>query len=241
MVYAIILAGGTGERCEQKLPKQFLSIGGKPVICHTIERFERCEQVDEIILPCVEDWCDRLWDMVKANVFRKVKCVLPGGASRQESIREGLRAIPAPTAEDIVVIHDGVRPMVSERTIRESIRVAAQCGAAMTVRPCKETVVMSEDSFATMGDFAERSKSFALTSPQTFRVKELLEAFASFEQSSGAPISILDAAMLCAYFGKKVAMVQESGMNPKITTQIDMEFLSFLYERHAPEGFECIQ
>lgn len=226
MVYTIILAGGIGERMGRTgVPKQFMPIGGKLVICHTIDRFEACAQVDAIIVPCLGDYCGKMRALAAEYGYKKLLCVVEGGGSRQESLLKGLAVIPDPAEEDIVLIHDGVRPLVSQKTLLENIAAAREFGGAMTVRASAETVATVRGPAAVMGDFQERAATYVLTSPQTFRLKELMEAYRALENSGRSAIPLLDAAMVYAWAGKSVRLVIEEERSVKVTTQEDLEYL----------------
>lgn len=225
MVSAIILAGGTGVRMKTNgMPKQFLSLYGKPIICYTLEVFEECDMIDQIIIPCNKSWIDHMQKLVKKYNIHKATKIISGGTDRQSSIINGLKALENVEDDDIVLIHDGVRPLVKEETLLENIRVAKQHGNAMTVKQNIETVVVTEQESVEFSDFKNREHTYTLTSPQTFRTKELINIYENLDQvKSETPI--LDAALLYAYLGKKMYLVKETGLNLKITTPEDYYYL----------------
>lgn len=226
MVTAIILAGGTGVRMRtQGMPKQFLPLYGKPIICYTLEVFEQCDEVDQVIIPCNKDWIGHMGKLVKKYNLQKVKKIIPGGSDRQSSILNGLNILENVGEEDLVLIHDGVRPLVKEETILENIRTAREHGNAMTVKQNIETVVVTEKESVGFSDFKNRDNTFTLTSPQTFRAKELMEAYRELEKEENTEVPILDASLLFAHLGKPVYLVKESGLNLKITTPEDFYYL----------------
>ncbi len=224
MVSAIILAGGTGVRMRTKgLPKQFLSLYGKPIIVYTLETFENCPLVDQIIIPCNKDWIKHMEGLVKKYNITKVKAVVSGGADRSMSVVNGLRAIGEADPLDLVLIHDGVRPLVKEETILENIRVAAEKGNAMTVKRNIETVVITESDSAKIDDFKNRDNTYTLTAPQTFHTKECLEIYEK-AMADGMEIP-LDTSLLYGKLGKDIFLVVEEGLNLKITTPEDFYYL----------------
>lgn len=226
MVTAIILAGGTGVRMGLRgLPKQFLSLYGKPIICYTLGVFEQCEKVDQIIIPCNAEWVGHMKKLIKEYNFQKVTKVIPGGTDRQSSLLNGLHAIENPGDDDIVLIHDGVRPLVKEETILENIAVAQEKGNAMTVKQCIETTVVTETDCAESGDFRNRDNTYTLTAPQTFKVNELLAAYEEIKKTDGELAQFPDASLLYVKLGKKVYLVKETGLNLKITTPEDFYYL----------------
>ncbi len=232
MVSAIILAGGTGVRMGLKgLPKQFLSLYGKPIICYTLSIFEECEEVDQIIIPCNAEWVKHMEKLVKEYNFKKVVKIIDGGADRQSSLRKGLDAIENPGEDDIVLIHDGVRPLLKEETVLKNIATTREHGNAMTVKQNIETVVVTETEDAGFDDFRNRDYTFTLTSPQTFKVKELMETYKSVEGDEELS-KLPDASLLYAKLGKRVYLVKETGLNLKITTPEDFYYLRSYLELH---------
>lgn len=225
MVSAIILAGGTGQRMGiQGMPKQFLKLYGRPIICYTLRTFEDCAAVDSIVIPCNSAWVGHMKKLVAEYNFTKVHSIVDGGKDRQSSIQKGLAAIENPDDADVVIVHDGVRPLLREEIILENIRTAREKGNAMTVRPNIETVVVTDSDSAYNGNFQSRDMTYTLTSPQTFLTKELTEVYRSIEgnaELSGLP----DASLLYAKLGKPVYLVKDAALNLKITKPEDFYYL----------------
>lgn len=236
MNIAIILAAGVGQRMRNGgLPKQFLKLMGKPIVIYTLEKFQECSQIDRIIVVCHNSWVDYMEKLVKQYSVDKVSAIVVGGADRQASIRNGLKILqkqePACGQEDIVVIHDGVRPLVEESTIEENIRIAKQYGNAMTVKQVTESVVVTREEKVSFGDFKKREDTYSLTSPQTFRLEELLQVFDRMEElQENSEMPLLDAALVYAKLGKEIQLVKEQGMNLKITTPEDYYCLKAILE-----------
>ncbi len=229
MVTAIILSGGTGQRMRTKgLPKQFLTIYGKPIICYTVAIFDRCPEVDQIIVPSHKDWIEHTEKIFRKEDFTKPIKVVEGGSDRSGSVMNGLRAIEDPKDGDVVLIHDGVRPLIEEKTIIENIRVAREKGNAMTVRRNIETVVYTEGDSAKIDDFKNRDFTYTLTAPQTFRVKEVIDIYEK-AIAEGRKIP-LDTSLLYAELGKEIFLVTEEGKNIKITTPEDYYYLKSYLE-----------
>lgn len=234
MNIAIILAAGVGQRMRSAgLPKQFLKLFGKPIIVYTLEKFEQCEDIDRIVIVCREGYLDHLRSLLALYHIGKVERVVVGGRDRQESLLHGLDAAESigTGADDIVVIHDGVRPLVAERTIRENVRVAKQYGCAVTVEPVIETVVITEEREATMADVKKRAATYSLTAPQSFRLGDIRAAYevAAHAQAQNA-MPLLDAAMVYASTGKQRHLVKEQNRNIKITTPEDFYYLKAMIE-----------
>lgn len=230
---ALILAAGVGQRMRNSgMPKQFLKIMGKPVIIYTLEKFDECENIDNVVVACHGGYVDYLNDLIKQFQIRKVSKVVVGGNDRQSSIKHGLDAIcdSENSNDNIVVIHDGVRPLVTTTIISENINAARKHGCAITVHPVKESVVVTNEDFAGIDDFKERSKTYSLTAPQTFRMDLIKEVFDSkdLEEYKGMPL--LDAAMVYAKSKGKVYLVKDPGANIKITTPEDFYYLKAIIE-----------
>jgi len=230
---AIILAAGVGQRMRSGgLPKQFVSLMGKPIIIYTLEKFEQCKEIDRIVIVCHGGYVEHMQNLLELYKITKVTNVIVGGADRQSSLQRGLAAVfeNSNADEDIVVIHDGVRPLVRVATIQENIRIAKQYGCAMTVHPVTESVVVAEEEEADFSNFKKRSDTYSLTSPQTFRISEIKEMYAGEEIADEQDIPLLDAAMVYAKKGGKVHLVKEQGVNIKITTPEDYYILKAMLE-----------
>lgn len=232
MNYALILAGGTGQRMRTSgMPKQFLMVYGKPILIYTIEKFVNCPEVDEVVVACNPMYIDYLKELLLRHPFPKKVNVIAGGKDRQGSIQNGIDHIygNGGNGDDIIVIHDGVRPLVEIDIISENIRVAQKEGCAMTVKPVVESVVISNGGMATFDDFKKRDDTYSLTSPQTFRLSTLVDIYEKV-QHVDAPIPLLDAALAYTYMGNKIPLVMEYNQNIKITTPEDYYILKALVE-----------
>lgn len=233
MNHAIVLAAGTGQRMRNGgLPKQFLKLMGKPIIIYTLEKFEASVEIDDVIIACHGSYVEHMHQLLRLYQIKKVARVVVGANDRQGSLLKGLDALveSGGTADDIAVIHDGVRPLVSLATIHENIRVAKQHGCAITVHPVTETVVITGNETVGMSGFAKRSDTYSMTSPQTFRLGKLMEAYRGIEAMDQGGIPLLDAAMVYARMGGEIHLVKEQGANIKITTPEDFYFLKALLE-----------
>ena len=148
MVHALIFAGGTGKRMNSRAkPKQFLELHGKSVIIYTVEIFEKHPEVDDITIVCLKGWIDELKYQLKKNLIQKVKVIVPGGATGHESIALGLEAMKdIASDDDIVLIHDGVRPLITDKIISENIEAVKKYGSAITAARAAETVVETEEN-----------------------------------------------------------------------------------------------
>ncbi len=233
MHYGLILAGGVGQRMRTSgLPKQFLEVFGKPIIVYTIEKFEKCSEIDRIVVVCNAAWLDHMKDIVFQYRLSKVIDIVAGGRDRQSSIKEGLAAIRnnGGNKEDTIVIHDGVRPLVQDATICENIRVAEQYGGAMTVRPVVESVVVTGSSeVAEFENFKSRKDTYSLTSPQAFSLGTLEKIYRDIADKE-TPYPLLDSALVYTFLGNNIHMVIENNNNIKITTPEDYYILKAMLE-----------
>ena len=219
--YALIFAGGVGSRMKgAKLPKQFLKLGGKPIVAHTIEKFEQCDEVDGIVVVCVSDWLDELRNVIKHFEFRKVKAVAPGGASSQGSIFNGLQAVKNLLADDedaVVLVHDGVRPLIDADTISRCIASVKAKGCTVTTTPAIETVVVQKDD-GCVEQIMDRSHCKLARAPQGFMLSQLYQAHLRSQEDG---LEFIDSISLMTHYGYKIHTINGPVENIKITTPRD--------------------
>ncbi len=226
MIYGAIVAGGTGSRMGADIPKQFLPLGGKPVLVRTIERFLACDKIDIVCVGVHADWTERLAEMCKENGIDMSRLrIVRGGGDRNSTV---LRIVESVANEysisdsDIIATHDGVRPFVTLREIEDSI-AAVENGAFAGVTVCapvKDTILCSENG-ATISSVPERDKLFRTLTPQTFKLSVLQDCFAKLPPEK---LSVLtDTAGLLREAGYPVGIVQGGEYNIKLTTPIDMK------------------
>lgn len=207
---AIIVAAGTGSRFNSTTPKQFTELNGKPLIVHTIERFEAASSVDSIILVLAADKVGA----IDPAYFKKIEAVVAGGATRAESVLNGLKAVHVDTA--IVAVHDGARPFVSIDEIDRTIAKAKESGAACLVAPVTDTIksVRGGEISGTL----DREKLRRALTPQAFRIEVLRSAFESAELDE----TITDECYLVEQLGHPISIVEGSSRNIKITHADDL-------------------
>lgn len=220
MNVAVIFAGGTGQRMNTKtLPKQFLELHGKPILIYTLEHFEKHHQIDGIVLVCVQDWQDYCLDLLQKYHIKKVKAIVPGGRSGQESIRNGLYKVAELFPQDsVVLIHDGVRPLIDEETISKDITSVQQHGSAITVSPAIETIALCNDT-GRVGEIIERSRCQMAKAPQCFYLKDILQAHQKAQEENRN--DFIDSASLMRHYGHSLFTVEGPTENIKITTPSD--------------------
>lgn len=210
---AIIVAAGNGKRFGDSTPKQFLPILGKPLINLTLERFEACDLVDEIILVVPKSEISNISDYVDKKSLKKLSQIVEGGKSRAESALNGFKFVNQ--GVDVIAIHDGVRPLVSVDEISETIEKAIEKGAACLVAPVTETIKkINENKILKTID---RTKLRKALTPQCFRYKLLQSAFEKFELGK----TVTDESSLVEKLGYEIATVEGSTRNVKITTKED--------------------
>jgi 2-C-methyl-D-erythritol 4-phosphate cytidylyltransferase len=228
MNIALIFAGGTGQRMSTVAkPKQFLELHGKPIILYTLEHFESHSEIDSIIVVCLEDWIKELEFALRKYEIKKVSQIIPGAGTAHESILKGLLALEKDCAhDDIVLIHDGVRPLINERLIAENIEKAKEHGAVITVEAVRESVVISEDG--DLVDYVPRRRSvFTAKAPQTFHFGLILGLY---KRALADNILSVDSAHLLNIYGEKMYTVKSTPNNMKITQPADYYIFKALYE-----------
>ena len=214
MNIAIIVAAGSGTRFGSKMPKQFLEILGKPLLIHTLERFENCAAIDEIVLVLpLEEIENFKQTIVKFNLKKVVKTVA-GGNTRAESVLNGLNSAESETI-DIIAVHDGARPLVSTEEITRTIEKARETGAACLVAAVTDTIKEIADG-KVVGTI-DRAKLRRALTPQCFRCEILKRAFAENEIGE----TVTDECFLVEKLGGEIAAVEGSAKNIKITTPED--------------------
>ena len=231
-VIAVIFAGGSGVRMGAGKPKQFLEVNGKPIIMHTLEIFESHPQVDEIYVACKEDYIDKLEKLLRRFDIQKVKTIVPGGDTGMDSIFRGLTAAKENSSpDDIVLIHDGVRPIVPEEIINEVIATVKDKGAAATCTPMFETPITSKS-----GEFVEetpqRNECYTAQAPQGFILDEVYAAHDEVRKNNPKYEGIVDNCTLMKSLGREVAIVKGPRSNIKVTTTEDLYILRAMIAYH---------
>lgn len=220
-------------------PKQFLDYGGKPLIIHTIEHFQSNDSISRIVVVVPDGWIDKFLVMVSRFGLTKVASVVKGGSTGQESIYLGLKKLSedCPTPDEVVLVHDGVRPLINDRIIDECTQVAAETGGAVTVYPAVETIVSSANG-KNIEDIYPREKLYTAQAPQAFKLLDLLSAHEE-ARASGASEFVDSCSMMLELKGIKATFVIGSRANIKVTTPEDYYMSSALLQlerMHEVEG-----
>ena len=223
MIFAAILAGGIGSRMgNTNKPKQFLNLGSKPIIIHTIEKFNVNSKFEKIIVLSPKEWIDYTSDLIKKYItYNENIVVIEGGNLRNDTIMNGIKFIEDnyPDEDHIIVTHDSVRPFVSHRIIEENIDYALKYGACDTVIPATDTIVSSVDS-KFIESIPIRNNMYQGQTPQSFNVSKLKQLYSSL--SNNEKEILTDACKIFSINGEKVALVEGDITNIKITYSYDL-------------------
>lgn len=226
MNVALLTAAGSGTRMHQDIPKQFIHVEDKPVIIHTMEKFQKHPSIDAIICVTLESWADVLWAYAKQFNISKLKWVVPGGSTGQESIRNGLDKLAEECGEDTtVMIHDGNRPLVSSEIISDSLSTYKKYGNAVAVIPCVEVVFESEDGKSSIVS-TPREKLYRTQTPHTYNLSDILRchkeaARRGLKCTAASPVLLKE-------LGKTTYFSRGSEENLKITTLDDLKIFKAL-------------
>ncbi len=231
MNIAIISAGGTGQRLnngENSLPKQFLKINDKPIIIHTLELFEKHEDIDKIYISIHPDYYEYMQDLVKHYYITKTAGIVKGGATGQDSIYNALKLAQSENPENsIVLIHDGVRPNITEEVITKNIECAKKNGNAITCTSCFETILISENGINPQ-HVPYRKHTYAAQAPQSFHLGEIVQAHEDTRKVNPNYTDIVDSCTLFKTLNKPTYMIFGNRGNIKITTIEDLYILRAL-------------
>ncbi len=228
MNIAMLIAGGKGTRMNQDIPKQFLNIHDKPVIVYTMQAFQRHPEVDAILIVCLDGWQEILKAYANQFNITKLKWVVTGGKNGQESICNGLSELEKECdGNDLVLIHDGIRPNVSQEIISNSIAECRLHGSAVTVIPCAEAMLLREEENGTSAKALISREALARTqTPQTFSLSKLL--WAHKEAAKQKITNSVATCTLMVELGETVHFCPGSEKNIKITTTEDIEIFKAL-------------
>lgn len=226
MNIALIIAGGIGDRMGQDIPKQFINVYDKPIIVYTMEAFQNHPEVDSIEIVCLKGWHEVVYAYARQFGITKLENVVDGGDFGQDSIRNGLQDIfKRHSGDDIVMIHDATRPMLSQEIITDNIRVCKRYGNAITVVPCTAAMLKTYDSVSSI-EQVPRDNLKTTQTPQSFFLKDILDAhFEALEK--GITKSVASCTMYIE-LGRKLYMSKGSEKNLKLTTPEDIEIFKAL-------------
>ena len=221
MVSAIILAGGKGKRMGKDISKQFILVKDKPIIYYTIKKFSDCKLIDEIILVLPKDEIEYCKKEVLEKYSLKVDKIIAGGKERQDSVYNGLKALKS---SDIVLIHDGARPFVSEKIILDGIENAKKYGAAAPGVMPKDTIKVKDD-FSFSKETLKRESLIAIQTPQVFKKDIIVKCHERVRENN---VSVTDDTMVVEKYGYKVYLYDGDYINIKVTTPEDLILCEYL-------------
>lgn len=239
MNIAVIFAGGSGLRMHTKSrPKQFLDLNGKPIIIYTLELFDNHSGIDAIVVACIESWIPFLEKQLRKFEINKVVKIVPGGESGQASIYNGLCAAEAyiksknVASEDTsVLIHDGVRPLITEETITDNINKVAEVGSCITCIPATETLVVKQHDGSL--EIPSRADSLIARAPQSFLLSDILTAHRrAIDEKKN---DFIDSCTMMSHYGYRLGTIIGPMENIKITTPTDFFVLRAMVKVHEDQ------
>lgn len=223
---ALLIAGGSGNRMGQSIPKQFLTVNERPVIVYTLEAFQKHPEIDEIAVVCIEGWQSVLQAYANQFNITKLKYVVSGGKNGQDSIRNGVYELEKYySPDDIVLIHDAIRPMVSADIISDCIRVTKEKGNAIAVIPCAEAMIQTEDGEVSVGSYP-RDRLKRTQTPQGFHIGDICNL-----HRKALEVGITNSVASCTLkieMGEQVYFSMGSEKNIKLTTVEDIDIFKAL-------------
>lgn len=235
MNIALLIAGGSGNRMGQDIPKQFLHVDGCPIIIHTMQCFQRHPDVDVIAVVCLKGWETVLQAYANQFNITKLKWIFPGGASGMESIHNGIYGLKEKGCDDndLVLIHDSVRPLLSQDIISSNIAICQAYGYAITGIQCREAILESVDGFVSTTSIP-RDTLIRTQTPQTFRLGNILEVHEE-AKLKGIVDSVASCTLIAEVGGREMHIVPGSEKNIKVTTVEDIEILKALMHTSKEE------
>lgn len=238
MNIGLLIAGGSGARMHQSIPKQFLTVYERPVIVYTLEVFQKHPEIDVIAVVCIEGWESVLWAYANQFSIDKLKYVIPGGKNGQDSIRNGVFELEKHfSLDDIVLIHDAIRPMVSAEIISDCIRVTKEKGCAVTVIPCTEAMMRTENGNVSIGSYPRDCLKRTQT-PQAFSIGKICELHRKALEA-GITNSVASCTLMIE-LGEQVYFSSGSEKNIKLTTVDDIDiFKALLMAKRSDWLKEC--
>lgn len=227
MNIAMILASGVGNRINRDIPKQFIHVNNKPVVIYTLEAFQNHPGIDAVLVVCLDGWHDFLCSYASQYNISKLKWIVSGGVTRDDSIMNGLLKLKNIVhMNDAVLIHDGARPLVSKKIIDDSLNVFDKYGNAVAAIPCVENMITPTDDIKSVKHIVISRNLFRFQTPQTFSLNKLLWAYDQVQIQSIQNPEAID--VLMNTLGETLYISRGSEMNFKITTETDLKLFESL-------------
>lgn len=238
MNIAIIFAGGSGVRMGAGIPKQFLEVNGKPIIIHTLQLFQYHKKIDKIYISVLEDYIPYMNGLIKEYHLTKVARIMHGGETAQDSIYIAIKKAAQENPEDsIVLLHDGVRPFVAYDVISKNIKSVMEYGNAITCTSCYETILLSKNG-ESVDKVPYRKETYAAQAPQSFYLKDILNAHEKIRNSPNGYENMVDACTIIKSQNIEAHMVMGNRGNIKVTTPEDVYmFRALLQYKENEQAF----
>ena len=233
MNIALILAGGSGSRTAQDIPKQFMNVYEKPLIIYTLENFQRHPDIDGIAVVCLEGWHEVLRAYARQYKINKLKWIVSGGNDGQESTQKGIEALKdVCTESDVIMVHDAIRPFITEEVITDGIRKCMEKGSGLSAVRCQETIVRTNDGISGEEGIA-RTEIMRVQTPQTYRYGKALWAYEEANRRGITGEVYINTLML--RLGEKLYFSKGTEKNVKVTTIDDLEVFKALLKMEREE------
>lgn len=233
MNIALILAGGSGTRTAQDVPKQFINIYDKPLIIYTLENFEKHSDIDGIIVVCLDGWHEVLRAYAKQYNITKLKWIVSGGSEGQESIKKGIQALKdVCTEDDVILIHDAIRPFLPEEIITDAVTTCMRKGSGLSAIRCQETIIKTDDGICGNQGIA-RSEIMRVQTPQAYKYGKALWAYEEADRQ-GITGEVY-ASTLMIRMGETLYFSKGTDKNVKVTTIDDLEVFKALLKMEREE------
>ena len=218
--YVILLAGGSGKRMKSEIPKQFIEVEGKPIIVYSIENFQRNNQIEKIVVVCIKEWINHLKKIIKKYKLSKVEWIIEGGSTSHDSIRNGVFFLMDKiNSEDIIVIHDAVRPILPQKALNAVISVARSRGNASSSIVCHPPIVYTDDFESGISD-VDREHVMLTASPQAFKYSNALKYYKKAEEENKHDFTFTSS--LFIHYGERIYFAKGTTSNIKITQKEDL-------------------
>lgn len=219
--FAIIPAGGKGTRINSDLPKQYLTFHNKELIAYTIEVFQSNNSIDEIIIAAQKDFFNLLYTIKEKYQFTKISKIIEGGSERQFSVFNAIKSIKADD-DDIVLVHDAVRPLLPQNILEKSIQTAVEFGSSVVAIKAKDTLIKGNNFIE---EYVDRNEIYYVQTPQVFKYKIFLSAMKKAEEDNFLGT---DESMVVRHAGYSIKIVEGSSLNFKITTEDDIKLFELI-------------
>ncbi len=224
--YVVLLAGGVGKRMGGDIPKQFMEVDGKPIIVYSIENFQKNPQIEKIVVVCVKDWINHLRELIAKYALTKIEWIVEGGNTGHDSIRNGVFFLKDKIdADDFIIVHDAVRPILPQKAIDEVLRVAHENGNASSSIACHPPIVYTEDGKSGITD-VDREHVMLTASPQVYKYSLALKCYEKAEKENKHDFTFTSSLLI--HYGERVYFAKGTTSNIKVTKKEDLALFGAL-------------